>query len=35
VLLTQNQWVEAGLMNGALGVLRGYMWPEGGIRTQL
>ena len=30
VLLTQNQWVEAGLMNGALGVLRGYMWPEGG-----
>ena len=30
VLLTQNLWVEAGLMNGALGVLRGYMWPEGG-----
>ena len=30
VLLTQNLWVEAGLMNGALGVVRGYMWPEGG-----
>ena len=30
VLLTQNLWVEAGLMNGALGVLRGYMWPQGG-----
>ena len=30
VLLTQNLWVEAGLMNGALGVFRGYMWPEGG-----
>ena len=27
VLLTQNRWVEAGLMNGALGVVRGYMWP--------
>ena len=25
VLLTQNVWVEAGLMNGALGVVRGYM----------
>ena len=30
VLLTQNLWVEAGLMNGALGNVRGYMWPEGG-----
>ena len=30
VLLTQNLWVEAGLMNGALGHLVGYMWPEGG-----
>ena len=30
VLLTQNLWPEAGLMNGALGFLRGYMWPEGG-----
>ena len=25
VLLTQNLWVEAGLMNGALGNVRGYM----------
>ena len=30
ILLTQNLWVEAGLMNGALGFVRGYMWPEGG-----
>ena len=30
VLLTQNLWVEAGLMNAALGVLRGYMWEQGG-----
>ena len=30
VLLTDNMWVEAGLMNGALGTLKGYMWPEGG-----
>ena len=30
VLLTQNLWVDVGLMNGALGFLRGYMWPEGG-----
>jgi len=30
VLLTQNVWVEAGLMNGALGYFRGYMWPEHG-----
>lgn len=30
VLLTQNLWVEAGLMNGALGHVVGYMWPEGG-----
>jgi len=29
VLLTQNLWVEAGLMNGALGVVRGYILPEG------
>ena len=29
VLLTQNLWVEAGLMNGALGKVVGYMWPEG------
>ena len=30
MLLTQNLWVEAGLMNGAMGELKGYMWPEGG-----
>ena len=28
VLLTQNLWVEAGLMNGAMGTVVGYMWPE-------
>ena len=28
VLLTQNLWVEAGLMNGAMGIHRGFMWPE-------
>ena len=33
VILTQNRWVEAGLMNGALGVVHGYMWPEGGDPT--
>ena len=30
VLLTENLWPEAGLMNGAMGTLKGYMWPEGG-----
>ncbi len=30
VLLTVNLWVEAGLMNGAAGVVKGFMWPEGG-----
>ena len=30
VLLGHNLWVEAGLMNGALGYVRGYVWPEGG-----
>ena len=30
ILLTQNLWVEVGLMNGALGHVVGYMWPEGG-----
>jgi len=30
VLLTSNLWVEAGLMNGALGTVRGFIWPEGG-----
>ena len=29
VLLTANEWVEAGLMNGALGWVRGYILPEG------
>ena len=28
VLLTQNLWVEAGLMNGAMGIVKGFMWPE-------
>jgi len=28
VLLTQNLWPAAGLMNGALGIVRGFMWPE-------
>ena len=28
VLLTQNLWVEAGLMNGALGVVKGFVFPE-------
>ena len=30
VLLIHNVWVEAGLMNGALGIVRGFVWPEGG-----
>ena len=30
VLLTRNRWVEAGLMNGALGYVRGFIWPQGG-----
>ena len=30
VMLTHNEWVEAGLMNGALGVVRGMVWPKGG-----
>ena len=30
VLLTHNEWVEAGLMNGALGYVRGFVWPKGG-----
>ena len=30
VLLTGNEWPEAGLMNGALGWVRGYIWPERG-----
>jgi len=30
VLLTHNIWIEAGLMNGAIGTLKGFMLPEGG-----
>ena len=30
VLLTHNEWVESGLMNGALGYVRGFVWPEHG-----
>jgi ATP-dependent DNA helicase PIF1 len=30
ILLTQNLWVEAGLMNGAMGTVRGFVWPQGG-----
>ena len=30
VLLNRNLWPEAGLMNGALGYVRGYVWPRGG-----
>ena len=30
VLLTDNLWVQAGLVNGALGVVKGFVWPEGG-----
>ena len=30
VLLNHNIWIEAGLMNGAIGTLKGFMWPEGG-----
>ena len=29
VLLTSNEWVEAGLMNGAMGRVVGFMFPEG------
>jgi hypothetical protein len=35
VLLTENVQVEAGLMNGAMGTLKGYMWPEGGDPNSL
>ena len=31
VILTQNRWVEAGLMYGALGVVRDFLWPSGGV----
>ena len=30
VLLTQNLWVEAGLMNGAMGTVVGFCWPPNG-----
>ena len=30
VSLTHNLWVEAGLMNGALGTVLGFVWPQGG-----
>ena len=30
VLHTHNEWPEAGLMNGALGNVRGFVWPKGG-----
>jgi hypothetical protein len=30
VLLTDNTWIEAGLINGAIGTLKGFIWPEGG-----
>ena len=28
ILLTQNIYVEAGLMNGALGVVKGFVFPK-------
>ena len=30
VLLFDNTWIEADLMNVALGTLKGYMWPKVG-----
>ena len=29
VMLTENSWTECGLVNGALGYVRGFQWPEG------
>ena len=29
VLLTMHEWVEAGLVNGAAGTVRGFMFPPG------
>ena len=28
VLLMTNEWVEAGLVNGAVGTVRGFMFPD-------
>ena len=33
VLLTDNLWVEACLVNGAMGCVRGFVWPEGADPT--
>ena len=30
VLLTRNLWVQAGLVNGAMGVVKGFAWEQGG-----
>ena len=30
MILSQNRRVEARLMIGALGVVRGFLWPRGG-----
>ena len=30
VFLTENRWADAGLRNGALGVVREFLWPRGG-----
>ena len=33
VLLTRNLWVEAGLVNGSMGTVKGFVWPQGGNPT--
>ena len=33
VLLTRNLWPEAGLVNGAMGNVKGFVWPQGGDPT--
>ena len=30
VLLTRNLWVEAGLVNGSMGTVKGFVWEQGG-----